>query len=99
MSEVSAPNHDQLSPSQVHQVEDACNRFEAAWQAGPRPRIEDHLGDTQEPGRSLLLRELLLLEFHYRHHHGEAPGAAEYHPRFPGLDADWLNRALAATFS
>src|SRR5262249_41760230 len=59
-----------------------------AWQtaargAGPRPRIEDYLGDSSEPERSLLLRELLLLELAYRRRGGERLLPAEYQARFP----------------
>jgi hypothetical protein len=38
-----------------------CDRFELAWQASQRPRIEDYLDDTPEPERSILLRELVAL--------------------------------------
>ncbi len=46
-------------PSTVFDEIDAvCDRFEAAWQAalvgGPRPRIEDHLGEVPEALRLLL---------------------------------------------
>jgi hypothetical protein len=47
-------------------VEEMCDRVEAAWKTGQRPRIEDHLGDTPEPERSALLRELLVLDRVYR---------------------------------
>jgi WD40 repeat protein/serine/threonine protein kinase len=47
-------------------LERVCDRFEDAWRAGQRPRFEDYLGDMPEPGRSALLRELLLLELAYR---------------------------------
>jgi serine/threonine protein kinase len=78
-----------LPPSGARQVEGVCTRFEAAWQAGARPALEDYLGDTPEPVRSVLLQELLLLELTYRVRAGERPIPDEYRPRFPGL-ADWL---------
>jgi serine/threonine protein kinase len=46
-------------------VDQICDRFEDAWKAGKRPRIEDYLDKVREPDRPLLLRELLLLELAY----------------------------------
>src|SRR5437764_1233417 len=65
-------------------IDRLCDRFEAQWRAGRRPAPEDYLGQTAEPGRSELLRELLRLEVDYRRRLGEAPGAQEYGRRFPG---------------
>ena len=64
-------------------MDERCDRFEKAWQAGERPCIEDFLADTPEPERSLLLRELLGLELAYRRDQGEALLPEEYHQRFP----------------
>src|SRR5262245_47636396 len=78
-------------------VEDVCNRFEAAWRAGARPRIEAYLDDTPEPGRSVLLGELLALELEYRRRSADLPTPAEYDARFPGhteLVRDVFARAL-----
>src|SRR5262245_36551028 len=71
-----------LSPSEARQVVQACDRFEAAWQAGPRP--EDFLGTAAGPVRSALLRQLLLLDWDYRRRTGQDPRAGDYGPRFPG---------------
>jgi serine/threonine protein kinase len=60
-----------------------CDRFEAAWQAGQRPRIEDYLGQVPEPHRPRLLYELLMLEVEYRGRDGERPQLKEYQDRFP----------------
>jgi formylglycine-generating enzyme required for sulfatase activity len=79
------------------QVEEACNGFEAALRAGEGPRIEAYLGDTFEPGRSVLLRELLALELEYRLGSGDTPTPGEYDVRFPGhteLVREVLARAL-----
>ncbi len=72
------------SPEVALLVEEACNRFEAAWRAGAAPRIEAYLGDTPEPALSALLRELLALEVEYRLGGGDTPTPAEYDARFPG---------------
>jgi serine/threonine-protein kinase len=74
----------------------ACRRFEDAWRAGARPRIEDYLADGPEPA---LVAELLALELAYRARDGEAPAAQEYRARFPGHDAviDEAFRSLDAS--
>jgi serine/threonine protein kinase/formylglycine-generating enzyme required for sulfatase activity len=64
-------------------VDEVCERFEAVWQDGQRPQIEEYLADTPEPGRSLLLQELLKLEVEYRCRNGETPLGEEYRQRFP----------------
>jgi serine/threonine protein kinase len=68
------------------QVDAVCRRFEAAWRAGRRPRLEDFLADGPEPARPVLFAELLALELAYRGRGGEAPAAREYRARFPGHD-------------
>jgi WD40 repeat protein/tetratricopeptide (TPR) repeat protein len=70
----------------ARRINAVCNRFEEAWRAGQRPRIEEYLGDLTEPERSLLLRELIALEIHYRWQAGEKPGVAEYRAHFPSLE-------------
>jgi hypothetical protein len=40
-------------------VDRACDRFEATWRYGARPRIEDYLGEAEPPRRTILLSELL----------------------------------------
>jgi tetratricopeptide (TPR) repeat protein/tRNA A-37 threonylcarbamoyl transferase component Bud32 len=72
-----------LSLPLARRVNAVCNRFERAWRSGPRPAIEDYLGDIAEPARAALLRELIALEVAYRQQAGEAPQAEEYEARFP----------------
>jgi serine/threonine-protein kinase len=64
-------------------IDRLCNRFEAAWQAGKRPRIEDYLTDVPEPDRPPLLGELLALELTYRRRAGEPLSPDDYRSRFP----------------
>jgi len=82
---VSEPHRDapSLSASQFRRLDAACNRFEACWKAGERPRIEDYLTASRGPERAALLRELLLLDVEYRTRAGGHPPAAEYLARFP----------------
>src|SRR5439155_25535180 len=67
----------------ARQVEATYQRFESAWRAGQRPRIEDHLGSLPEPARAVLLPELLELELSGRRRAGEAVRPEEYRQRFP----------------
>jgi hypothetical protein len=60
----------ELSPSQEARIDEVCDRFEAAWKmAGPlgqRPQIADYLGEPPQPGDSVLLCELAVLDVGYR---------------------------------
>jgi WD40 repeat protein len=95
MSEAPSLEGQPLAESVARQVDQVCNRFEAACKAGTRPRIEDFLSDTPEPARSALLRELVVLEAYYRRARGESCPTHEYQARFPHLDPTWLAEALA----
>src|SRR5262249_58116259 len=64
-------------------VDAACDRFEAAWRAGDRPRIEDFLGGTTDSRRPALLRHLLALELDYRGGLEASPESSEYRDRLP----------------
>jgi hypothetical protein len=78
MSQASSPRKSSRSLSLNLRIDQACDRFELAWQAGQRPRIEEYLGDTPEPERSVLLRELVALDIDYRRQKGEQPKAEDY---------------------
>jgi serine/threonine-protein kinase len=84
MSAPDVPNNPSLPLSVAERIDDACRRFERAWKAGQRPRLEDYLYQAEKPERQALLRELLILELHYRRRKGERPTAEEYHQHFPG---------------
>ena len=71
----------------VRRLDALCDRFEAAWAAGQRPRIEEELTDTPESERPALLRRLLVLELEVRHGQSEQPTPREYRERFPGYVA------------
>jgi serine/threonine protein kinase len=83
MSDATPTEEGNGSPSLGGQVEEICDRFEAAWKAGRRPPIEDYLGEVPEPGRGVLLRALVELELTYRGQNGERPTPEEYQLRFP----------------
>src|SRR5260370_34801873 len=89
-----------LSAAEEAHLDQVCNRFEAAWKiAGPGvppPRIEEFLADTSEPERSVLLRQMLLLEIDYRQLRGGVPAPDDYGSRFPGLSSGFLAGACPA---
>jgi serine/threonine-protein kinase len=82
MSEVSPTDNDSVPLSVELRVDRVCVRFEAAWKAGQRPRIEEYLASVEPSERPVFLRELLLLDLDYRSKAGEQPRASEYHARF-----------------
>ena len=83
MSEPSAPDDAGLPLPQMRHVDQICDRFEAALKAGQQPQIEKFLREATEPGRSILLRELLGLELDYRRGRDERPKVEQYRLRFP----------------
>jgi serine/threonine protein kinase len=90
---------DSLPVSSQLWIEEICTRFEAAWKAvgldGVPPHMEGHLSGTSGQVRRALLRELLLLDLHYRRARGEAPAAAEYESRCQG-DVSGIRGLFAA---
>jgi serine/threonine protein kinase len=71
-----------------------ADRFERAWEAGSRPRIEDLLDEAPAPLGPALLEELLKVERQLRDATGEdALTEQECRARFPGYTA-----AVAAAF-
>ena len=103
-----APGWPMTSPEQTpgsddslnRQVDEICDRFEAAWKSGSAPRIEDYL--EQLPGETdgSMLLALVKLDVEYRAQNGESPTADEYAERFPehaALIRDKLNHLLQTT--
>src|SRR5262249_22517538 len=75
-------------PLDVHdRIDRACDRLEAAWGRGERPRIEGFLGEADGPYRAAWVRDLLAVELDARRRRGEAPQPTEYRARFPGAAA------------
>jgi eukaryotic-like serine/threonine-protein kinase len=72
-----------LSVTRAEELDRACDRFEAEWRAGKRPRMEDHLEGIAEPLRSALRGELIAVELDWQRRCGERPAPAERHDRFP----------------
>jgi len=45
-----------LTLEQQQRVNQICDRFEQAWQAGQRPCLDDYLTDLPHPARSVLFQ-------------------------------------------
>lgn len=88
-------------PNAVRQIEQICDRFEAAWKDGQRPRLEAYLSQADAHLHSALLRELLPLDWEYRMRAGDQPQASEYQTRFPaaGSMLETIGREVAAATS
>jgi WD40 repeat protein/tRNA A-37 threonylcarbamoyl transferase component Bud32 len=78
----------QLDSTRIERdLDEACDRFEAAWRAGQRPLIEDFVAGTTDSNLRVRLRHLLELELDYRGALGESPRSSEYRRRFPNHEA------------
>jgi hypothetical protein len=84
------PGPESVTDSQLWRIDQICDGFETAWKSARRPQIEAFVGATVGPGRQLLLRELVLLDVHYRRRQGETPGITDYRQQFPELAETWL---------
>ena len=62
-----------LPVAEMQQIDAACDRFEAAWRAGERPRMESFLRELSGPAQARLFHELLDLELDFRIQTGEQP--------------------------
>jgi len=58
MAVPSQVSNDSLSVSALLAIDKICRQFEAELEAGKKPQVEAYLGDTPEPQRSQLRREL-----------------------------------------
>ncbi|MCI0460401.1 MAG: serine/threonine protein kinase, partial [Gemmataceae bacterium] len=70
----------------LRRIDAICARFEAAWQAGQEPCIQDFLAEVPETERLDLFRELLQAEMELRAAQGMAANEASYRQQFPEFD-------------
>ena len=75
-------------------VDQLCDEFESSWQQGIRPEIAHYLVRIDARTRDSLLKELILIDLHYRHSCGEPPESQDYFNRFPN-SAEIINAAFA----
>jgi serine/threonine-protein kinase len=69
----------------VQQVQRLAAHFEAGWQAGSPPPLEDQLDQVAPEGRPELFRQLVRLEADFRQQQGNPLTAAEARQRFSRL--------------
>ncbi len=82
------PRHlDDLSPEDSALLERSASRFEAAWQGGERPALDDYLTGEGSVRRAQLL-ELVHTDLEYRLKVGEPARVEDYLRRYPELAGD-----------
>ncbi len=59
------PGDNSLPLDAEERIDAICLRFEDAWKAGQRPRVEQYLSGVPQPQRSQLFQELLRVELYY----------------------------------
>lgn len=64
-------------------VNGICDQFEQSWQCGAPVSIDSLIVDVDDTVRSIVVRELVIMEFERRCQHGEVPRVDEYTSRFP----------------
>jgi serine/threonine protein kinase len=89
MSGRTRPDGAELPLELLDRIDRICDRFEAVWEKGERPRVEDYLDGIEAPYRPALVRDLLAAEIDARRRRGERPTAAEYAARCPE-HAAWI---------
>ena len=77
------PADDSLPPEDLARVIAVCDRFEAEWNGGRPPRIEDELAFADERSHARLFRELLALEVELMRRDGRHADPEPYIARFP----------------
>ena len=77
-------------------IDRLCNPFEEAWLAGGRPKIDEFVAKAPRDEWPELLRELLVVELHYRQQLGESPTLEAYRTAYPALDFGPLAELFAA---
>jgi ribosomal protein S27E/tetratricopeptide (TPR) repeat protein len=62
-----------IPPELEAEIDDCCDQFEAAWNAGTPPSVEEFLARASEAARPHLLWELVALERYYRRDEHDEP--------------------------
>jgi hypothetical protein len=84
----------ELSSDELFRVNDIGDRFEAAWRAGARPRIEEFVTTHQGRLRQAVVKHLVGIELELLRREGEHPSQASYERRFPA-DSDLVAAVFA----
>ena len=70
---------------ELEKIDRFCGQFEDAWSNGETPTIETYVALVSGAAQSLLLRELLWIEWEYRRRQGDPPQLESYSARFPNM--------------
>jgi serine/threonine protein kinase/tetratricopeptide (TPR) repeat protein len=84
-----ADKFETLPPAVKRRIDECCGEFEQALRQGQHPRIEAYLPRLDDSVRTVLLRELLHLEWEHRRQAGDTPASSEFCARFPEA-ATWI---------
>jgi len=71
------------SLAEASPLESLLWQFESAWKGRSAPSLEDYLAQAAPASRKTLLRELLVIELHWRERLGATLAVEEYRARFP----------------
>jgi serine/threonine protein kinase/WD40 repeat protein len=77
-------------------LDDVATRFDQAWRAGNRPRIEDYFSEGEGDRGPALLKQLVKIDIERRVDAGEIPTPAEYKARFPNA-AELIDKVFEST--
>ena len=72
-----------LSAHELMHLDSVCDQFEKAYLQSPKARIEDYVATLSTEQRTLVVTELIEVEWSIRLTRGENPVATEYVERFP----------------
>ena len=78
-------------------VEELCSRFEAEWQSGKSPSLADFLRTATPAEYPFVLKELVLLDVHYRRKAGQKPNPEDYRDYCTPDVFPWLTLIDSAT--
>jgi hypothetical protein len=78
MAETPRVSNDALSVSALVVIDKVCRQFEAELKAGKKPALEAFLGNTPEPQRSELRRELQAIQREQGHESGHHATLAQF---------------------
>jgi serine/threonine protein kinase/Tfp pilus assembly protein PilF len=96
MNASEATGYYSLGVDLAQRVDELCDRFEKALRAGSSTRIEEFVLLAPDELRSVVLRELILVEIGYRGQSGQSCRIEDYQDRFSELEAQWLSSALSS---
>lgn len=80
------PTIESLAVADRNRVISVCQKFGRDVRSGSAPPLPDHLTGWDGDARSVLLRELLLIELHFRHQQGQVSAREDYRSKYSGSE-------------